>query len=825
MKKFILSLVALVAAFAANATDTVLWSGTQTIGWSESCRVAASACANMQADQQIIVEYTTLATADYYSLGLIRGNWGDWPDKSWSTGGVAKGTTSMPFDISEANLAILKKEGFFLMGNGLEVTRIIWRDEARDKSILLSDPITVSGDSEGITFTYDQLLAAGAVEGGGVQVEYTAADGGYVDYMHQGDADNEYTWCTFSDIQVSEADGKSILILNKNTLDEINSYSKTLVIQVGHVTVNRIKIIQPLEVPGTSIVISQTEATVMAGRTLQLTATTNPEGQKVTWTSSDESIATVDYNGLVTAVAEGTAEIKAAAGAGSAVCQLTVTPKASIKLQWADRHKEFVYGDATDITEWAGANFAPYLIVTTVPEDARISFDITSDPASSFYWYKYENKHNAQVSIDGPGVTTITVKLRDYEGVEATATLTAKEMTEPMIFFDFYDSRTDLSKWLVGNTISIYAELYPFDGSTDAYYENDFVWTSSDPEVVSIDETSSYNNYVCKFTGHKAGTATITASISADGLPTIVGTKEVTVTASGEFKYTFDWNVPNRGSNYNWRTEYGFPTDQNDIVDFNFKGRCVDLFVTKGTANPMVFSEGGEFTFSVTDPYVRMTSINALPSSSATAQVTFDTKVTCSTGAVVGSYWTPDEADKSTGVEEVAFAATADVSGFLYWHVNMWRYAVPESLTLDLTELEGTEKEEAQLAATVAPADALPCTVEWTTSDAAVATVDETGHVTYVAPGEAVITATVTAPAPLAAEEAQAEEADELTLTATCAVKVNPDTSGIENVIVDLNDADVEVYTLQGIRVAAEGLTPGIYVVRRAGTATKVLVK
>ena len=171
MKKFILSLVALVAAFAANATDTVLWSGTQTIGWSESCRVAASACANMQADQQIIVEYTTLATADYYSLGLIRGNWGDWPDKSWSTGGVAKGTTSMPFDISEANLAILKKEGFFLMGNGLEVTRIIWRDEARDKSILLSDPITVSGDSEGITFTYDQLLAAGAVEGGGVQVE------------------------------------------------------------------------------------------------------------------------------------------------------------------------------------------------------------------------------------------------------------------------------------------------------------------------------------------------------------------------------------------------------------------------------------------------------------------------------------------------------------------------------------------------------------------------------------------------------------------------------------------------------------------------------
>ena len=77
MKKFLLSLVTLAGAFAAQATDTVLWEGTATLGWDQKCVVAASKCANMQANQQIIVEYTCLS-ADYYSISLVKGNWGNW---------------------------------------------------------------------------------------------------------------------------------------------------------------------------------------------------------------------------------------------------------------------------------------------------------------------------------------------------------------------------------------------------------------------------------------------------------------------------------------------------------------------------------------------------------------------------------------------------------------------------------------------------------------------------------------------------------------------------------------------------------------------------
>ena len=50
--------------------------------------------------------------------------------------------------------------------------------------------------------------------------------------------------------------------------------------------------------------------------------------------------------------------------------------------------------------------------------------------------------------------------------------------------------------------------------------------------------------------------------------------------------------------------------------------------------------------------------------------------------------------------------------------------------------------------------------------------------------------------------------------------------TGIEDVMADaVEEAEAEYYTLQGIRVAADNLTPGVYVRRQGNTATKVLIK
>lgn len=73
------------------------------------------------------------------------------------------------------------------------------------------------------------------------------------------------------------------------------------------------------------IVINAASATIAENETYQLYATTIPEGGEITWSTSDDTYATVDENGLVTGVATGSATITAVSGSASASCTITVT--------------------------------------------------------------------------------------------------------------------------------------------------------------------------------------------------------------------------------------------------------------------------------------------------------------------------------------------------------------------------------------------------------------------------------------------------------------------------------------------------------------------
>ena len=74
-----------------------------------------------------------------------------------------------------------------------------------------------------------------------------------------------------------------------------------------------------------SISLDKTSASMKVGETLTLTAKVTPEGKKVTWKSSDETKATVDENGKVTAKAEGKVDITATIENKSATCNITVS--------------------------------------------------------------------------------------------------------------------------------------------------------------------------------------------------------------------------------------------------------------------------------------------------------------------------------------------------------------------------------------------------------------------------------------------------------------------------------------------------------------------
>ena len=92
-----------------------------------------------------------------------------------------------------------------------------------------------------------------------------------------------------------------------------------------------VRTVTPGNVLVTGVALNKTSTSISVGNSEQLIATVTPENannKRVTWTSSDTSVATVAANGTVTAVKAGTAAITATAADGSgksAACTVTVT--------------------------------------------------------------------------------------------------------------------------------------------------------------------------------------------------------------------------------------------------------------------------------------------------------------------------------------------------------------------------------------------------------------------------------------------------------------------------------------------------------------------
>ena len=128
-----------------------------------------------------------------------------------------------------------------------------------------------------------------------------------------------------------------------------------------------------------SISLDQEEASVAVGESIELKATVDPADAAVTWSSDKEDVATVE-NGIVTAVAAGTATITATAGEKTATCNITVTvPVDGITINFkkitVEKGDEFSVGykispeDATDKTvTWTSSDEE----VVTVDGDGNV---------------------------------------------------------------------------------------------------------------------------------------------------------------------------------------------------------------------------------------------------------------------------------------------------------------------------------------------------------------------------------------------------------------------------------------------------------------------
>ncbi|MDE6527517.1 MAG: Ig-like domain-containing protein, partial [Muribaculaceae bacterium] len=132
---------------------------------------------------------------------------------------------------------------------------------------------------------------------------------------------------------------------------------------------------------------------------------------------------------------------------------------------------------------------------------------------------------------------------------------------------------------------------------------------------------------------------------------------------------------------------------------------------------------------------------------------------------------------------------------------------------LDPSYAEGKEGEQIQIKATVLPEDATNKTIEWSSSDESIATVDGSGLISVLKKGTAIITASAT---------------DGSGVSAECIVVVT-EYSGIEDIMTDKNTY-VKVFNLSGVLVyegiySDANLVPDYYIVVCDGKNVKVKVE
>lgn len=203
----------------------------------------------------------------------------------------------------------------------------------------------------------------------------------------------------------------------------------------------------------------------------------------VEWTSSDESVATVDATGMVVAVSAGEADITASVTDSemSAVCKVTV--KVAAKDITVPDNLDVKLNDGNETTVEA----------TVSPADAtdvKVSYASTDEAVATV-------DKDGKVQVLQPGECDITTTLMQ-DGEKVT-----EKTTHVKAFYEVESITLDSNegKLTVGNSHTIKATVAPEEVAAETTIE----WSSSNEKVATVDENG-------KVTAIAAGEATITAA-------------------------------------------------------------------------------------------------------------------------------------------------------------------------------------------------------------------------------------------------------------------------------------------------------------------------
>lgn len=541
------------------------------------------------------------------------------------------------------------------------------------------------------------------------------------------------------------SDDPEVATVNNGVVTALKEGKTTVVVRAeSGVTASCVVYVTPV-VTGISLPAA---LTVYVGGSTVLTPKFTPEGAASTalvWSSADESVATVSQEGVVTGVNGGRTTVTVKCKEYSATCQVKVR-KAAI-------------GVELDITEADLKVGVDELQLTAIVEPSNsIDYDLdwtTSDDAVAVVSDK------GLVTPVGPGEATITVTVDRAH--QATCVVRVTQPAEGVFL-----NKTEL-KIQRGTSETLEATVQP--ATTNI---KDLTWTSSAPEIASVDQTG-------KVTAHKLGEADITVT-TVDGGHTAVCKVTVIQKVTGVTldKESASLRIGEETLQLNAVVEPSDASDKSLLWTSSEPG--VASVSETGLVTPLAPGEtvitvttvDGEFsatcTVTVIQPVISITlnetSININPDMTfeLVAQInpdnasdkTLEWKSSDETVATVDQNGVVTGVETGVGREAVITVTSKDSGVYATCIVRVTKDVVGVELDCQYKRIEAGK--EFQLTAIITPSDATNRNVTWKSSAEGVARVDAGGKVTAVAAGTAIITVTT----------------EQNGYTATCKVVVRP---------------------------------------------------
>ena len=492
----------------------------------------------------------------------------------------------------------------------------------------------------------------------------------------------------------------------------------------------------PLETIGiktipASIQLNPPTLTLAAGKTYQLEESIYPETAQqteVTWTSSNTSVATVNSDGYVKALKNGTATITCKTINGkTAKCKVTVrTPTSSVKL-----------------------NQSVISIYTTETYKLKATVRPTEAEDKSVVWTS-SNESVATVSSKGTvtgkkaGKAVITCTTKDT-GKTASCTVIVNKRV-PVKGLALNVSSKTIYK---GSTYQLKATFTPSNASNKK-----IIWSSTDPDVAVVSTSG-------KITAVKNGTAYIYA-VTQDGNYTAICKVKVKTHATG-VKLSAASKTIYIGKTYTLKATVTPSTATNKNITWKSSNKSVATVSSKGvvtgkkagTATITCTTEDGSYKATCK---IKVTKFHAVKSVELNRRsVTLDggeryqlkATVNPTNASEQGVTWSSSNTKvakvSSTGRVTAVKKGTAVItcttkSGKKTATCKIRVISTPVTgVTLNKKSLTLKLGETSRLTATLEPLDATYTGVTWKTSNKAVAKVSSAGKVTAVGTGTAYI--------------------------------------------------------------------------------------